>query len=305
MAKLAHATKNEIGTISGGLLGDQNSLEVMIQDFFEYEWTRVFRPKNPTTADKLAKFAEQIADNDHVGYGQGSERYTMYLEAKKLNWDFTAIDKDCATDCSQMMATICIACGMNVSPYMYTGNEEGCLDSTEEFINITYGKGMDLRRGDILLTTVKGHTGIVVEGSFPNHIPQWTGEAYGLAYIPVYAKPDEQSPRCSWPTLAAGNLFDVCDEINDWYFIRIAGEHFGYILKEYVLRKTPFTRGITTSAVYVRTNPGTKFKRIGTVEGLEYVDICDVKKASNGGLWYYIRFLNGWGFCSSKYIHLD
>ena len=60
MTKLAHATKNEIGTLVGGLLGDQTGLEVMVQDFFDYSWTRVFRPKDPAVADKLAMYAEML-----------------------------------------------------------------------------------------------------------------------------------------------------------------------------------------------------------------------------------------------------
>lgn len=302
MTKMAHATKNEIGTITGGQLGDQTGLEVMVQDFFEYSWTLVFRPKNPTTADKMAKHAEIIAENDHVGYGQGSDRYTMYLQAKSLSWNFEAISTDCATDCSQMMATICIACGMEVSPYMYTGNEEGCLDGTGEFYKLFYEYGMDLHRGDILLTTVKGHTAIVVEGSFPNHIPKWVGEAYGLPLIPVYQSIGTLDKLPEWPMLAAGNLFDVCDEILDYYFIRIAGEYFGWVEKRYVLRKTPASSGSVTSAVHIRTNPGANYKSIGILEKGATVQICDTKEAANGAAWYYVRYKDGFGFSSSKYI---
>ena len=304
MTKIAHATKNEIGGIVNGALGDNNGLEVMVQDFFEYGWTKVFRPKNPTTADKLAKYAEIIAENDHVGYGQGSDRYTMYLAAKALNYDFKAISTDCATDCSQLIATICIACGMNVSPYMYTGNEEGCLDQTGQFNKLMYDYGMDLKRGDILLTTTRGHTAIVVEGSFPDHLPKWVGEAYGMQYIPVYADYRKESERATWPTLAAGNLFDVCDETVNYYFIRIANEHFGWIQREYVLRKTPYATGVTTSAVNVRQQPGAQFKHIGWIEGKVEVTICDVKPAPNGADWYYIKFKDGFGFVSAKYVKL-
>lgn len=301
--KIAHATKNEIGTVSGGLLGDQNSREVMVQDFFKYAWTLVFRTRDPAIADQMAMFAEIIAENDSVGYGQGSDRYTMYLAAKALNWNFAAISTPCATDCSQLIATILIACGMNVSPYMYTGNEEGVLDATGQFIKITYSEGMDLKRGDILLTQTKGHTAIVVEGSFPSHIPQWVGECYGKDYVPVW-NGYLQVDRCDWPTLAAGNLFDVCDEASSHYYIRIAGEYYGWIRREYVLRKTPWKTGITTSAVNVRTQPGAQYKQIGWLEGGVEVPICDVKPAPNGADWYYIKWKDGFGFISAKYVKL-
>ena len=304
MTKIAHATKNEIGTVTGGMLGDQTGMEVVIQDFFQYDWTLVFRPINKTTADKMAAYAEIIARNDYIGYGQGSDRYTMYIAARNNGYNFGAITTPCATDCSQLMATLCIACGMSVSPYMYTGNEEGCLDQTGQFEKLPYERFMDLKRGDILLTTKKGHTAIVVEGSFPSHIPLWVGEAYGMDFIPVYVEPNEGYDRAEWPTLAAGNLFDVCDETVNWYYIRIAGAYFGWIQKPYVLRKTPKTTGHVTSAVNVRTNPGTEFPIIGVAEEDSIVTICDVKKASNNRDWYYIQFADRWGFASSKYIEV-
>lgn len=302
MTKIEHATKNEIGTLSGGLLGDQNSKEVMVEDFFEYDWTRVFRPKDPALADRLASKAEIIAKNDNVGYGQGSDRYTMYLAAKKLDWDFAAISEPCATDCSQMIATLCISEGLKVSPYMYTGNEEGVLDTTDAFVNLTYAEGMELKRGDILLSQKRGHTAIVVEGAFPSYAPKWVGEAYGLPFIPVYQDYTELSPRCGWPTLAAGNLFDVCDETTGWFFARIAGEYYGWVRREYVLRKTPYAKGKVASDVYVRTNPGAQYKKIGVLKSGTVVEICDEKLASNGAAWYYIKSVDGFGFSSAKYI---
>ena len=302
MARISHATKNEMGMISGGAYGDQTGVEVVIQDFFEYDWEYNFRPKNKTLADRLATNAEVIAKNDNIGYGQ-AERYTMYLEARKLNWDFAKIDKPCATDCSQMIATDCIAEGLNVSPYMYTGNEKGELMKTGAFEVIPYEMGMRLERGDILLTTKRGHTCIVVDGSFPNHTPKWTGECYGAATVPVYKEPNEKSEKCSWPYLGTGNMFDVCDEKDDWYFIRIASVYFGWIKKQFVLRKTKYTTGVVTSDVYLRANAGANYKKLAVLKTGQELDICDVKKAANKADWYYISTEEyGFGFCSAKYV---
>lgn len=173
------------------------------------------------------------------------------------------------------------------------------MPKLQEFEEIPYDKNMMLHVGDIILKD--GHVVIIVEGS---EIPyeQWVGECYGLQFVPVYTKPDTNSARCSWPTLAAGNLFDVYGENGNFYFIRIAGEHFGYIQKAFVLRKTVKTTGNVTSAVHVRTNPGASYKSIGILEGGTKVEICDVKPASNGADWYYIRYKDGWGFSSAKYI---
>lgn len=303
MTRLVHATNNEMGTVVNGQPGDQTKYEVCKQDWFEYEWEYVFRPKSAALAEKIAKYAEIIADNDAIGYAQ-DERYTMYMRAKNNGWNFAAITNPVSTDCSQLVATILIASGIPVSPYMYTGNEKGCLSNTGEFVTLTYGKGMLLLRGDIVLTTRRGHTAIVVEGSFPSHIPQWVGEAYGQEFISVYKEYSELSPRCEWPTLAAGNLFDVCDETTSWFYIRIAGEYYGWIRREYVLRKTPMASGIATSAVNVRSQPGSQYKKLGIIEEKETVQICDEKLAANGAPWYYIRYKDGFGFVSAKYIRV-
>lgn len=301
MTMIVHATKNEMGMISGGVPGDQTKTQVVKQEFFEYEWEYVFRPKDKEIAKKLVKNAEDIAANDNIGYSQG-DRYSMYLRAKKLNWDFAAVTEPCYTDCSQLVASNCIAVGISVSPYMYTGNEKGALMATGYFDLITYKTGMTLEPGDILLTTKRGHTATVVERTFPDTNPSWLGECYGVETAPVYSEPDESSDFCSWPILGTGNLFDVCDEKDDWYYIRIANVNFGWIKKQFVLRKTPWQTGIVKSGVTVRQNAGSSFKKLGTLNDKDKIEICDVKKASNGVNWYYIKYKKSFGFCSSKYI---
>ena len=301
MVKIVHATNNEVGSVVHGIPGDQTKREVVKQDFFEYEWEYNFRPKRADLADKLVKNAEDIAANDNIGYGQ-DDRYTMYLLAKELNWNFPAIKEPCSTDCSQLISTDLIASGVSVSPYMYTGNEKGVLQNTGEFVMMKYEKGMKLLRGDILLTTRRGHTCIVVEGTFPNDTPKWIGECYGAEYVAVWTEPKENTQRCEWPTLGTGNLFDVCDETANWLYIRIAGQYYGWIRREFCLRKTVEKHGSVISAVNVRVNAGKDYQQIGVLEQGEVVSICDFKVGADGGDWYYIRFGDTWGFCSGKYI---
>lgn len=136
----------------------------------------------------------------------------------------------------------------------------------------------------------------------PVPMTEWVGEAYGAALIPVYATANVSGKRCSWANLATGNLFDVIGEKDGFYNIRIAGTHYGYIQKQYVLRKTPQFRGKVVTSLYVRQNAGTGYKKIGILYDGEVVDVCDVKKASNGGDWYYILYKDGWGFCSARYV---
>ena len=58
--KIAHARINEIGTISGGQAGDQTGQEVCIQEFYENDWTHVFRPKTNALIESIVKNAIAI-----------------------------------------------------------------------------------------------------------------------------------------------------------------------------------------------------------------------------------------------------
>ena len=298
MAKIVHARLNEKGEIMYGLPGDQTGEEVVKQDFYESAWHTVYRAKETAIAKHMARNAEAIAKNDAFGYGQDN-RYSGFDESLKVNFDFSAVTTPCAFDCSSMVMTLLVAAGINVPKAFYTWNMHDYMVKTGQFEVIPYAKGMTLKQGDIVLKT--GHVVIVVEGDDTDY-PEWVGECYGAALVPVYADPEENDHRCSWPTLGTGNLFGVIGEDGAFFKIRIAGVHVGYILKPYVLRKTPLRIGRVTSDVYVRTNPGASFKAIGVLKKGQEVVVCDTKKASNGADWYYIRFGDGYGFSSSKFI---
>ena len=298
MAKIVHARLNEKGGIMYGLPGDQTGEEVVKQDFYESAWHTVYRAKEIAIAKHMARNAEAIAKNDAFGYGQDN-RYSGFDESLKVNFDFSAVTTPCAFDCSSMVMTLLVAAGINVPKAFYTWNMHDYMVKTGQFEIIPYTKGMALKQGDIVLKT--GHVVIVVEGDDTDY-PEWVGECYGAALVPVYADPEENDHRCSWPTLGTGNLFGVIGENGAFYKIRIAEKHVGYILKQYVLRKTPLKTMKVIGDVYVRTNPGANYRSIGVLHTGEEVVVCDTKKAANGADWYYIRFGDGYGFSSSKFI---
>lgn len=298
MAKIVHARLNEKGEIMYGLPGDQTGEEVVKQDFYESAWHTVYRAKETAIAKHMARNAEAIANNDAFGYGQ-DDRYSGFDESLKVNFDFSAVTTPCAFDCSSMVMTLLVAAGINVPKAFYTWNMHDYMVKTGQFEVIPYTKGMALKQGDIVLKT--GHVVIVVEGDDTDY-PEWVGECYGANFVPVYADPEENDHRCSWPTLGTGNLFGVIGEDGGFYKIRIAEKHVGYILKQYVLRKTPLKTMKVIGDVYVRTNPGANYRSIGVLRTGEEVVVCDTKKAANGADWYYIRFGDGYGFSSSKFI---
>ncbi len=298
MAKIVHARLNENGQIMYGIPGDQTTQEVVKQDFYDDTWHTVYRAKEVAIAKHMARNAEAIAANDHIGYGQ-DDRYTGFNEAVKVNFDFSKITTPCDFDCSSMVMTLLVSAGVNVPKAFYTWNMDAPMVATEQFDKIPYTKGMALKQGDIVLKT--GHVVMVVEGDDTGY-PEWVGECYGAQFVPVYAGPVEDDHRCSWPTLGTGNLFSVIGEDGAFYKIRIAEVHTGYILKQFVLRKTPLKTMKIIGDVYVRVNAGANFRSIGVLHTGEEVVVCDTKKAANGADWYYIRFGDGYGFSSSKFI---
>ena len=304
---IAHANINEAGQISGGKAGDQTGSEVCVQPYFDHKWEYIIRPIDPALAEKMAADACIIAGNDNVGYDQ-PDRYSMYTLAKLNNWDFTKINKPCHTDCSQLAATLAIANGVKVSPFVYTGNIIDALLETGKFQKYTFRDKTDLKRGDFLITVTKRHIVIVVQGvageaGLFSEVPEAVAEVYGKELVTVYSMPDEAAkPLKEWRELGVGNLVDICDEYEDWYYIRIAGKHFGFLQKRYLLKKTPQCKGKIISDVHLRTNPGANYKSMMVMPKAASIDICDIKPAANGADWYYVIYRGYYGFCSARYV---
>ena len=306
---LAHARSNEIGQVSGGKAGDQTGLEVCVQAFFEHQWNYILRPIKNAVKESIAKNAELAASNNNIGYDQ-PDRYSMYLLVKSLGYDFTKISKPCNTDCSQLVATLILAAGIKVSPYIYTGNMVSEIMKTKEFELIPYTDSKQLRRGDILVAVTARHTAVVVEGYSaipqPSATVKYIAEVYGVEdghHITVKTEPKASANMLkSWPYLSNGNMINVCDEVGDWVYIRIADTNYGYIPKVNILRHTAQRKGTVTTALHMRQNAGTRFKSLMVMPKGAVVEICDTKKAATGADWYYIVYKNIRGFASAKYI---
>jgi hypothetical protein len=163
--RIGHAYSDENIKAKGGKAGDQTSKEVLVQDWYlrEKGWSCVFRAKDKTIAEKIARAVEQACANNNIGYDQ-SQRTTLYKYAKKYNWDLAKITEPCECDCSSLVAVCVNAAGVSVSKDMYTGNQKAVLMSTNIFdilSNTEYLTKPDLlKRGDILLGP--GHTAIIV-----------------------------------------------------------------------------------------------------------------------------------------------
>ena len=99
------------------------------------------------------------------------------------------------------------------------------------------GKGLDFSK--VTSTTKTESTKSASSSTTPSKTPKWVGKVTasklnvrswaGVSYDPIK----------SWPMLSKGNLVDVCDTIKDsngedWYYIRIDGQYYGFVKAEFI-----------------------------------------------------------------------
>lgn len=304
---IGHAASNERGEILNGTKGDQTGREVRINTFYDGQvWQIAYRCKDAAKRKLIGQYMADACRNDNIGYDTGNTRYSCWDQAMAVK-STKGITKPCNTDCSQLMCTCVNLAGIPLSKYLWTAIEDELLMSTGMFDKITDQnilRGNGLVVGDILWRS--GHTAVVVEAdeapSGADKTPKWVGEAYGKTTVPVYADATTSNPLTVWSALGAGNLFDVCDEKGSRYYIRIAGQYYGWLDKQFCLRKTPQRVGSVTTDLWLRANAGTGFKGITIMPRNASVQICDTKPASDGKPWDYIIYAGQYGFCSDRYI---
>lgn len=90
-------------------------------------------------------------------------------------------------------------------------------------------------------TDNSSNTTATTEDSKPSKTPKFVGKVTANK-LNVRTWAGTENPQIkSYPTLAKGNLVDVCDTIKakdktDWYYIRIAGKYFGFVSAKYICK---------------------------------------------------------------------
>ncbi len=162
---IGNAVGDEHGKSRGGEPGNQTGKELRIQHWYKNKkgW-RVFRPKSHEVAQKLAEDMRSACDNPNIGYDQ-SDRNALYREAEKVGFDCAKVDKPCECDCSSLVR-VCLAYAGIKTGNFNTASEPSVLKKTGEFDEMVGPEYTDesgfLKTGDILVTSVKGHTAIVL-----------------------------------------------------------------------------------------------------------------------------------------------
>lgn len=251
MALLGHAASAEDGT-GFGIKGDQTGREVRI-DFLGQDgnaWVYIYRYQKKPIAYNIGEAARQCCINDKIGYSRGTSsifganatRYGLWNELQKTG-DIMKITEPCNCDCSSMVISCVLIAGVpDAENYkeMYTAIEDQTLTALG-FKRLPYSL-QSVKKGDILWR--EGHTGIVIDADQapePSKTPLWVGEVTTLLNVRTSPEVKADNILAAWPLLGAGNLVDVCDEENTpgWYYVRIAGRHFGWVKADYIKKPEP------------------------------------------------------------------
>lgn len=155
---------DEHGKIKGGAAGDQTGGEVSTQAYYTSAkgWVGL-RAYNSTVADKLAEAMQQACDNPRIGYDQ-NQRLGVIIQLA-IYGSLKAISGNTECDCSSLVRA-CVIQATGKDPGNFnTATEKATLLRTGLFKEVKITKADDCRTGDILVTKVKGHTGIITSGN--------------------------------------------------------------------------------------------------------------------------------------------
>lgn len=264
MVKISNCGHDERGRYAGGKAGDQTGTEYQIMNWYSRPWLCVLRFNDAKIAAMIADMATKAAQNNLIGYDQGTsgnsnDRYSFWQHLKASNYDPAQITVACESDCSASTAAIVKGAGYRlnnarlkaVSIYLTTRNMRAAMKiaGAKVLTDRKYLTSGDyLKAGDILLndnhhvaiavtTGVKAST--LSTPTILSKTPKWVGKVTANTLNVRTWAGTEYAQLKSYPTLAKGNLVDVCDIIKakdkaDWYYIRIAGKYFGFVSAKYI-----------------------------------------------------------------------
>ena len=266
MVKISNCGHDERGRYAGGKAGDQTGTEYQIMNWYSRPWLCVLRFNDTKIATMIADMATKAAQNNLIGYDQGTagnsnDRYSFWRHLKASNYDPAQITVACESDCSASTAAIVKGAGYRlnnarlkaVSIYLTTRNMRAAMKiaGAKVLTDRKYLTSGDyLKAGDILLNdnhhvaiavTTGAKASMLSTPTILSKTPKWVGKVTANTLNVRTWAGTEYAQLKSYPTLAKGNLVDVCDTIKakdgaSWYYIRIAGKYFGFVSTKYICK---------------------------------------------------------------------
>lgn len=267
--KISNCGHDENGRYAGGKAGDQTGTEYQIMNWYKRPWLCVLRFEDTQIAAMIADMAAKAAQNDLIGYDQGTagnseDRYSFWKHLKASNYDPAQITVACESDCSASTAAIVKGAGYrlnntklkSVSIYMTTYDMRQALKDAGAKV-LTDKKYLEsgdyIKAGDILLND-DHHVAIAVtsgslsgETSASSKNTKMTTRAY-IAQIKkdtkCYTASNTSSPSKLFPSLKKGAVVEVMKYTETdssglkWYFVRIPYPNDDGFVYEFVPKGT-------------------------------------------------------------------
>lgn len=123
MVKISNCGHDENGRYAGGKAGDQTGTEYQIMSWYSRPWLCVLRFNNTKIAAMIADMATKAAQNNLIGYDQGTagnsnDRYSFWQHLKASNYDPAQITQHCLKHCHCCTGTA------------FSQNRKSCLEGT-------------------------------------------------------------------------------------------------------------------------------------------------------------------------------
>lgn len=142
---------------SSGKEVTKSSLKYSTSSTSPFNWTYVFRPKDEAKAEKAASMCEKAIANNAIGYNShgetayGKDRAMTKL-AKAVNYDLSKITTKCGLSCGDLICLCNHWAGLSTC-YIGSGLQlANKYKQSSKFDCLPYKKGMELKRGDVLIT---------------------------------------------------------------------------------------------------------------------------------------------------------
>lgn len=183
--RIAHASIDENGKITGGVAGDQTGKEVCIRTWYSKPWQYLIRCRDASMREKIAYAMERACNNAAIGYDQG-QRNTLLNYARNVGYDPGKVTQKCETDCSALVTLACIYAGIPENKLVIGRNSattstiRNRLLPTGKFEVLTTSnylrKSEYLLRGDILLKEGSHVVVVLDNGTNANTISSTTSK---------------------------------------------------------------------------------------------------------------------------------
>ena len=267
---ISNSGSDESGKYHGGAAGDQTGGEWVLRPWYSRPWSCVLRyEKDARVGQKLAELGCAAALNDKIGYDQ-YQRDTYWDQLKSAGYDPSKITVACESDCSAGV----------IANTKAVGNLLGIPALAN--VNATYTGNM--RSG----FKAAGFT-VLTDAKYTN--------------------------GCSYLLPGDILLYDAAHTATNITVGSNVRNHGGAAVTPQPAPAAPSGPGkdekwkgvVTVNGLNVRKWAGTEhgtcsFSPLNTGNK---IGVCDSLKASDGSLWYYIKYNGKYGFVHSKYVAPD